>query len=66
MRAMCKNGGGWKVFGHCDVCNNILQRRYRNEPGKGSYREMGLFCAEHGLMVPEHVYQQQNYKVLLT
>lgn len=59
MRAMCRKDG-WKVFGECDVCDKRLERRYRNIPGTGSYREMGLYCAEHGLMLPETVLMRQR------
>jgi len=60
MKAICGKGKDWVVSSDCDVCGVILQRRYRNEPGVGSYREMGLFCHEHGLMVTEHVLKRQT------
>ena len=59
MRAMCARGSDWKVFGECDICRVVLTRRFRNIPGTGSVREMGLFCPEHGIMLPEHVMKRQ-------
>ena len=51
----------WTVSQNCDKCGVILQKRYRSIPGTGTYREMGLYCAEHGIMVPESVVRRQKW-----
>jgi hypothetical protein len=52
------------VFGECDVCEAQVRRQYRNVPGTGSYAEPGLYCGDHGMMIPEHVVYRQNSFVM--
>ena len=51
---------GWHIYTYCDICGYPLERRMKAVPGVGAYREMGLFCKEHGLMIPEHVLHDHN------